>query len=67
MDKPKCSRCGKIIVGNVKVGVFRKKLGKKHNNVTEYYDEECFKKINLEQAIDEHKKQKAINKGKCCS
>ena len=58
MDKPICKSCGKTITGIVKIVTYQKKVGKKLLNVVEYYDTECFKKINKERALDEHRKEK---------
>jgi len=58
MDSPICKSCRKIIASVVKIVTYQKKVGKKLVNAVEYYDEECFKKINKERARNEHRKEK---------
>jgi len=59
----KCSRCGKDIVGKIRVITYRKKLGSKSVVKVEMYDEKCFKLKNKESATkDECCKQKRKNK-----
>ena len=60
MTKPKCKCCGKVITGIVKIKSHQKRMGKKLVQVVDYYDEDCFKKITKEKALNEHRKQKRI-------
>ena len=65
MEKPVCNRCGKVIVGKIKIITSRKSGKSKSKNVTKMYDEQCFKIKNKEKAINEHNKQKRTCQGKC--
>lgn len=49
--KPKCARCGKEILGKVKIIAYRKKLGTKSVPQVDTYDEACFKLKNKERAL----------------
>jgi len=60
--KPKCFRCNKIIPSTIKINTRRRKLGRKSLQEVEYYDEYCFKKLNWEQSLNEHKKQETARK-----
>lgn len=53
----KCNRCGKEIIGVVKITSTRKKVGKKSIVEVKYYDEECFYYIDLEKAKNDYKKK----------
>lgn len=65
MVKQTCNRCGKPIVGKVRIVTYRKKLGNKSINKVEMYDEKCFKIKNKEKSTNGRFKQKGPCKGKC--
>jgi len=65
MANQKCSMCGKIISGKIRIITYRKKLGSKSINKVEMYDEKCFKIKNKEKCINGRCKQKRACKGKC--
>ena len=52
-----CKKCGKEIKGKIKVRVRRRKVGKKSVVETDYFDEDCFYYINLEDKKNEDKKK----------
>lgn len=58
MEKPKCKRCGKEIVGKIRIISYRKKLGKKSLLIVDKYDDNCFRIKKKEKALDEPCKQK---------
>jgi len=60
--KPKCTRCNRTISGKIKIDTYRKKLGRKSLNKVEYYDDDCFSKLNWERSLNEHKKQETARK-----
>ena len=62
MEKVKCSKCGKIIAGTIKVVSEKKRVGKKAIIVVKYYHESCFLILNREKA-NEYRKQRRVNKG----
>lgn len=66
MSKPNCSRCKKVISGNIKVDTKRTKLGNKRKHETLYYCEECFERLNIERSWNEHNTKKSKCKKKNC-
>lgn len=60
----KCKRCGKQILGKVKIIAYRKKLGKNSISRVDMYDETCFKIMNKERLSNGCCKQKRIYKRK---
>lgn len=64
VQKPKCSKCGKIIVGKIKLISYQKKLGRNVINVVEYYDEKCFLTKNKERSLNECSYKERIYKKK---
>lgn len=54
MDKI-CKRCKKLIAGKIKIHQYRKTIGNKSVVLVDYYDEDCFYYLNLEEANNEAK------------
>ena len=59
-----CKRCGKKIVGKIRIITYRKKLGSKSINKVEMYDDKCFKIKNKEKAISRCCKRNGTSKQK---
>lgn len=57
MAQPKCKRCGKPILGSLKIKTTRQTLGKKSVLKENFYDEDCFYIINKEKAQNEYSKK----------
>lgn len=61
-DKPVCNKCSKTISGIIKIDTGRRKLGRKSMNAVDFYDEECFKLLNKEKAMNELQEERNIKK-----
>ena len=64
MSRPKCKGCSHVISGKISIDTYRRKLGKKWLNEVDFYDEACFRKLNMERSWNVYRQEETARKRK---